>query len=115
MCGGTDLMKQDGVFVCQSCGCKYSPEEARKIMIEGPVDISGSTVKIDAPVDISGSTVKIDDTSFIAYEKAKRKVRQEVFLKEEFLEGMKFIIKFAIFVLIFLYFFLPLIIRIIFR
>lgn len=47
MCGGTDLIKQDGVFVCQSCGCKYSPEEARKIMIEGPVDISGSTVKID--------------------------------------------------------------------
>ena len=22
MCGSTDLMKQDGVFVCQSCGCK---------------------------------------------------------------------------------------------
>ena len=47
MCGGTDLIKQDGVFVCQSCGCKYSVEEARKLMIEGPVDVSGSTVKID--------------------------------------------------------------------
>ena len=22
MCGSTDLMKQDGVFVCQSCGCQ---------------------------------------------------------------------------------------------
>lgn len=30
MCGSTDLMKQEGVFVCQSCGCKYSVEEARK-------------------------------------------------------------------------------------
>ena len=31
MCGSTDLLKQDGVFVCQSCGCKYSVEEAKKM------------------------------------------------------------------------------------
>lgn len=47
MCGSTDLMKQDGVFVCQSCGCKYSVEEARKMMVEGTVDVTGSTVKVD--------------------------------------------------------------------
>lgn len=47
MCGSTDLLKQDGVFVCQSCGCKYSVEEAKKMMIEGTVDVSGSTVKVD--------------------------------------------------------------------
>lgn len=47
MCGCTDLLKQDGVFVCQSCGCKYSVEEARKMMIEGTVDVSGSTIKVD--------------------------------------------------------------------
>lgn len=47
MCGSTNLMKQDGVFVCQSCGCKYSVEEAKKMMIEGRVDVSGSTVKVD--------------------------------------------------------------------
>ena len=46
MCGGTDLMKQDGVFVCQSCGCKYSVEEAKRMMIEGTVDVQG-TVKVD--------------------------------------------------------------------
>lgn len=34
MCGSTDLMKQEGVFVCQSCGCKYSVEEAKKMMVE---------------------------------------------------------------------------------
>lgn len=34
MCGGTDLMKQDGAFVCQNCGMKYSVEEAKKMMIE---------------------------------------------------------------------------------
>ena len=46
MCGSTDLMKQDGFFVCGFCGCKYSVEEAKKLMIEGTVDIQG-TVKVD--------------------------------------------------------------------
>lgn len=47
MCGSTDLLKDGGVFVCQTCGCKYSVEEARKMMVEGTVDVSGSTVKVD--------------------------------------------------------------------
>ena len=51
MCGGTDLIKQDGVFVCQNCGMKYSVEEAKKMMIEGTVDVQG-TVKIDDSDDI---------------------------------------------------------------
>lgn len=42
MCGGTDLMKQDGAFVCQNCGMKYSVEEAKKLMIEGTVEVKGS-------------------------------------------------------------------------
>ena len=46
MCGSTDLMKQDGVFVCQSCGTKYSVEEAKKMMVEGTVEVAG-TVKVD--------------------------------------------------------------------
>lgn len=46
MCGGTDLLKQEGVFVCQTCGCKYSVEEAKKMMVEGTVEVQG-TVKID--------------------------------------------------------------------
>ena len=46
MCGSTDLIKDEGVFVCQSCGMKYSVEEAKKMMIEGTVDVQG-TVKVD--------------------------------------------------------------------
>lgn len=46
MCGSTDLVKQDGYFVCQSCGTKYSVEEAKKMMIEGTVEVQG-TVKVD--------------------------------------------------------------------
>ena len=46
MCGSTELVKQDGFFVCQTCGTKYSVEEAKKMMIEGTVEVQG-TVKID--------------------------------------------------------------------
>ncbi len=46
MCGSTELIKQDGFFVCQTCGCKYSVEEAKKMMIEGTVEVQG-TVKVD--------------------------------------------------------------------
>lgn len=52
MCGGTDLVKQDGMFVCQTCGTKYSVEEAKKMMIEGTVDVSGSTVRVDNSASI---------------------------------------------------------------
>ena len=44
-------MKQDGAFVCQNCGLKYSVEEAKKMMIEGTVDVQG--------------TVKVDNSSFV--------------------------------------------------
>ena len=33
MCGSSEIIKADGVFTCQSCGMKYSVEEARKMMI----------------------------------------------------------------------------------
>ena len=52
MCGSNDLIKQDGVFVCQSCGCKYSVEEAKKLMIEGPVEVTGK-IAIDNKENIS--------------------------------------------------------------
>ena len=46
MCGSTELIKQEGVFVCQVCGCKYSVEEAKRMMVEGTVEVQG-TVQID--------------------------------------------------------------------
>lgn len=51
ICGSHELIKQDGVFVCKNCGLKYSVEEAKKMMIEGTVDVN----------DI----VKVDNTSFV--------------------------------------------------
>ena len=47
LCGDTNLIKQDGMFVCQSCGGKYTVEEAKKMMVEGTVVIDESS-KVDA-------------------------------------------------------------------
>lgn len=48
MCGGQQLTKEDGFFVCQSCGTKYSTEEARKLMVE----IQGS-VTVDRSAELA--------------------------------------------------------------
>lgn len=34
ICESTNVVKQDGVFVCQKCGTKYSVEEAKKLFVE---------------------------------------------------------------------------------
>ena len=46
MCNGTDVVKVGEFFECQYCGTKYSVETARKMMIEGTVEVQG-TVKVD--------------------------------------------------------------------
>ena len=51
MCASQDIIKQDGFFVCQVCGTKYSVEEAKKMMIEGTVDVQG-TVKVDKSAEL---------------------------------------------------------------
>ena len=73
MCGGTDLMKQDGAFVCQNCGMKYSVEEAKKMMIEGTVDVRG--------------TVKVDNTAFVQKYLANARRAKE---KEDWSETEKY-------------------------
>lgn len=51
MCSSNDLVKDGDYFVCQHCGCKYTVEAAKKMMIEGTVKIEG-TIKIDETDEI---------------------------------------------------------------
>ncbi len=50
-CGSNDFINQDEVFVCQFCGTKYSLEEAKKMMIEGTVDVKG-IVEVDTSKEL---------------------------------------------------------------
>ena len=50
LCGSTEIIKDGDFFVCQSCGMKYTLETAKKMMVEGVVQVEG-TVKTDKTAD----------------------------------------------------------------
>lgn len=45
ICGSNDIVKQDGLFVCQHCGTKYTVEEARKLLGYVKIDQSEENEK----------------------------------------------------------------------
>lgn len=61
LCGGNNFVKDNGYFVCQNCQTKYTVDEARKIMLEGIVNVHGS-VKIDHSSDIQNLLKNADMT-----------------------------------------------------
>lgn len=52
ICGSTDVIKQGNYFVCQECGCKYSMQETKNLVMG------------DDPNNVMG-TVKVDNSDFI--------------------------------------------------
>lgn len=60
MCGSADVLKHEGLFVCQVCGCKYTLEEARKMMVEGTVEVTG-TVTIDQSETVGNYRALLDN------------------------------------------------------
>jgi hypothetical protein len=84
MCGSNNIAKEQGEYVCRSCGCKYSAEDAKKLLvdIDGPVEVKGvSTVENDlirgdqcldvqdweSALGISASAIAKDATCFQAW------------------------------------------------
>ena len=55
MCGSNNLIKQDGEYVCQHCGTKYTTEEAKKLMIEVSGKVEAQNDKKLARLDESGA------------------------------------------------------------
>lgn len=46
LCGGTNLIKEEGMFVCQDCGAKYSVEEAKKLMNESSEELDNTNPEV---------------------------------------------------------------------
>ena len=93
MCGSTNLIKEGGVFVCQSCGTKYSVEDAKKMMVEGTVDVKG-TVKLDKSQDVKNLVQLAKDAldsenGEEAYSYANRALETDPFNAEAWLVKMK--------------------------
>lgn len=40
VCGSTEIKKEDNVYVCESCGCKYSVEDVKKLLVEGEITVN---------------------------------------------------------------------------
>ena len=56
MCGSHDFAKQEGLFVCQSCGMKYSPEDAKNLMKDIPDETAKSENVETARSSVGGET-----------------------------------------------------------
>lgn len=37
VCGSTDIKKEDSVYICESCGCKYSIEDVKKLLVDDKI------------------------------------------------------------------------------
>ena len=51
MCGNNNLIKQDGNYVCQSCGTKYTLEEAKNLLVD--MGENYSNVSVDKSNQVS--------------------------------------------------------------
>ena len=41
LCGSNNFQKDGDFFICEHCGCKYSVEQAKKLIIDGTVQVEG--------------------------------------------------------------------------
>ena len=69
MCGSTEFTKVDGFMVCQSCGIKYTVEEAKKLMVEVEGDVPTQQTAVSG--DSSEKLQEILKRGFIALEDEK--------------------------------------------
>ena len=60
VCGGNELVKQNGLYVCQHCGTKYTLEKARQLFKGGTVTIDNSQ-KIDNLYQLARRAVEEED------------------------------------------------------
>ena len=58
VCSGSDFIKDNSVFVCQSCGCKYTLEEARALMQDDGAESPAAVVSPEAAPEASGAAAK---------------------------------------------------------
>jgi len=61
MCESNDIVKQDGMYVCQHCGTKYTIEEAKNLMVE--IDNSKKVANL---YERARKSIEVDDLEHAA-------------------------------------------------
>ena len=45
LCGNDQLVKNDGYYVCEECGTRYTPEEARRLVVKNVDTVSDDSIE----------------------------------------------------------------------
>lgn len=83
LCGGTDIIKDGDFFVCQSCGMKYTLETAKKMMVEGIVQVKGEvSIQNDTAIN---NNLELAQSSLMAanFEKAEKYADEVIALDQK--------------------------------
>lgn len=58
LCGSNALIKKDSLYMCEYCGTKYTPEEAKKLLISTTISIDGDVKIKEADFIIRAGTLE---------------------------------------------------------
>ena len=61
MCGSNRLIKAEGVYQCEFCGTKYTPEEAKKLIVSGTVEVVKGNAEKERLLNNADAFVNIGD------------------------------------------------------
>jgi len=61
MCECTEFIKEDGLFVCQECGCKYTVEEAKKLMQDIDIEAALDDIMQDLENEIENEVQDLEN------------------------------------------------------
>jgi len=61
LCGFHELTKRDGYYVCNACGTKYTLEDARKLIINGTVEIVRGNAECDRIIGAGDKFLSVND------------------------------------------------------
>jgi hypothetical protein len=82
LCGGTDLIKREGVYLCQGCGTQYTLDEVRKMMDDGS-PLARRTLGDEAPIRRPLAGVNNNGLAASGYANASLAAFYQNFLAEE--------------------------------
>lgn len=71
ICGGANIAKENGIFICKDCGCQYAEADVKKLLVE----VNDENAPVAAPVvnaQVSNVTPQINSKLQNLYDVARR-------------------------------------------
>ena len=91
MCDSNDFVKQDGLYICQQCGTKYTVEEAKKLMVDKPDSSDKNKASDSASNPEINNIAKTDEAQ-------KKKSRKKIIVLTSVIAGIILVLLVGLFV-----------------